>query len=82
MYDTRTRSEPDDLSETEKVYLCAVAVAADSVAVLRSCDVERVVGLVPPEDRVGLTGWLIGHRPDLKGAVATALSDIAQDELV
>ncbi|WP_215764679.1 hypothetical protein [Gluconobacter sp. P1D12_c] len=57
----------------------AVAVAADSVEQLRRCDVDRVVSLVDAADRTALTGWLIARRPDLAGAVAEALSALAQE---
>jgi len=74
---------PDTVSagprSRDQIWASAVAVAADSVEQLRRCDVDRVVSLVDAADRSALTGGLSAQRPDLAGAVAEALSALAQE---
>ncbi|MCP1237664.1 hypothetical protein NKW55_13825 [Gluconobacter kondonii] len=74
---------PDTVSpgpvSRDQIWASAVAVAANSVEQLRRCDVDRVVSLVDAADRTALTGWLIARWPDLAGAVAEALSALAQE---
>lgn len=51
-----------------------VKISADSVGKLRRCDVFRV--LEWSMDRVGLAGYIIANRPDLKEEVEEVLSEL------
>lgn len=79
MSDHLPNNLPVDATGRELIWVSVITVAADKVETLRRCDVERVVSLVNTADRTGFIEWLITRRPDLAGAIAEALSALAQE---
>lgn len=63
--------------EQSRRFATLLAIAADSPADLRRCDVYRVVEAAQDAGMAGFADWLAGERPDLEDEILTAQADIA-----
>lgn len=64
-----------------KAYETLVTVAADTVEVLRRCDVYRLIETsenVQGVDTTAFAKWLVGRRPDLADEVRECLLEIGK----
>jgi len=59
-----------------------ITIAADSVAVLRSIDVYRVLSEAPATDRAALGDYIASGRKDLADEVHNVLSELATERAV
>jgi len=62
--------------QRQRLFDSCIAIAADSLAKLRKCDVYRVLSEAPADDRAALADYIITGRPDLSSEVSDVLDEL------